>query len=183
MINCGTRRLRQYKFNPKQLFSAPKTPRGPLKPGFTPSFSISADGLTLIIDRDGLRNRWAENFKTTEQTINRQSCCKELNPSVVCERRTGSTFLNRGSLEGRTLVSKKVIWTVVARHGCPRKCIQIIGLLHDCITGEVSSSGDHSDPFKISIEVKQGCVFALDLFILFSTCVLRQAVQDKGESV
>lgn len=48
--------------NSKQFFGALKTVYGPSKSGSTPL--LSADGSTLIKDQEGLRNRWAEHFKT-----------------------------------------------------------------------------------------------------------------------
>ena len=50
------------------------------------------------------------------------------------------------------------------------------------MTGQFLSNGEQSDPFSISIGVKQGCVLAPVLFNLFFACFLRQAVgnMDKG---
>ena len=49
--------------------------------------------------------------------------------------------------------------------------------------GQVLSKGNQSNPFEISIGVKQGCVLAPVLFNLFFTCVHNYAVQGLHEGV
>ena len=53
---------------------------------------------------------------------------------------------------------------VLRLSGCPSKLIKLFRLLHDWMESHVKDGNLKSEPFKVSREVKQGCVLAPLLF-------------------
>ncbi|CAM5131841.1 unnamed protein product [Natator depressus] len=80
-------------------------------------------------------------------------------------------------------VNREGLWAILHKMGCPRRFIQIIHLFHDHMTVQVLPSGDFSDAFEIANGVKQGCVLAPVLFILFFDCVLSNATRDLDQGI
>jgi len=61
---------------------------------------------------------------------------------------------------------------VLKFYGCPERLINIIRLFHDGMEGKVTIGESTSESFAINHGVKQGCVLAPTLFILYLTAVL-----------
>ncbi|XP_060133875.1 uncharacterized protein LOC132592550 [Zootoca vivipara] len=60
-----------------------------------------------------------------------------------------------------------------AQIGCPDKFVNIIRLLHDNMTATIAdNNGSQSEPFTVGPAVKQGCVIAPTLFIIFIAMIL-----------
>ena len=75
-------------------------------------------------------------------------------------------------------VSRKGLWLIMERLGCPPKFLSMITQLHEDQTGQVRVNSDLSEPFPITNGVKQGCVLAPTLFSIFFSMMLRQATED-----
>ena len=75
-------------------------------------------------------------------------------------------------------VSRKGLWQILERLGCPPKFLNMIIQLHENQFGQVRLSSDLSEPFPIINGVKQGCVLAPILFSVFFSMMLKQATAD-----
>ena len=78
-------------------------------------------------------------------------------------------------------VSRKGMWQIMERLGCPPRFLNMVIQLHDDQRGQVRLNGDLSEPFAISNGVKQGCVLAPTLFSIFFSMMLRQATEDVND--
>ncbi|XP_063614375.1 uncharacterized protein LOC134787527 [Penaeus indicus] len=75
-------------------------------------------------------------------------------------------------------VSRKGLWLIMERLGCPQKFLSMVIQLHDDQRGQVRLNSDLSEPFPIVNGVKQGCVLAPTLFSIFFSMMLKQATED-----
>ena len=78
-------------------------------------------------------------------------------------------------------VSRKGMWQIMERLGCPPRFLNMVIQLHDDQRGQVRLNCDLSEPFAISNGVKQGCVLAPTLFSIFFSMMLRQATEDLND--
>ena len=70
-------------------------------------------------------------------------------------------------------ISRDGLWKILARLGCPSKCLTILCQLHEGQQGQVKHNRSLSGSFPISNGVKQGCVLAPTLFSIFFSIMLR----------
>ena len=75
-------------------------------------------------------------------------------------------------------VSRRGLWIIMERLGCPPKFLNMVIQLHEDQQGQVRLDSDLSEPFAIVNGVKQGCVLAPTLFSIFFSTMLKQALQD-----
>ena len=75
-------------------------------------------------------------------------------------------------------VSRKGLWLILERLGCPPKFLSMVIQLHEDQSGQVRVNNDLSEPFPITNGVKQGCVLAPTLFSIFFSMMLRQALEN-----
>ena len=78
-------------------------------------------------------------------------------------------------------VSRKGMWQIMERLGCPPRFLNMVIQLHDDQRGQVRLNSDLSEPFAISNGVKQSCVLAPTLFSIFFSMMLRQATEDLND--
>ncbi|XP_035673035.1 uncharacterized protein LOC118413616 [Branchiostoma floridae] len=78
-------------------------------------------------------------------------------------------------------VSRKGLWQILERLGCPPKFLSMVIQLHESQRGQVRSRNDLSESFPITNGVKQGCVLAPTLFTIFFSVMLQQATEDLGD--
>ncbi|CAM4560398.1 unnamed protein product [Lepidochelys olivacea] len=70
-------------------------------------------------------------------------------------------------------VNRHALWIILAKIGCPDKYVNVLQLLHDNMKATVlSSTGSQSEPFKVQTGVKQGCVIAPTMLVVFVTIIL-----------
>lgn len=81
------------------------------------------------------------------------------------------------------LVSRKGLFSLLQRIGCPPKLLSIIISFHDGMMGTVNFDGSSSEPFPIKSGVKQGCVLAPTLFGIFFSLVLSSAFKTSEDGV
>ena len=65
------------------------------------------------------------------------------------------------------LVSSVGLFQILVKIGCPSKLFDKIASFHEDMKGTVSFDGEISDPFPIKNGVKQDCVLAPTLFVIF----------------
>ena len=68
-------------------------------------------------------------------------------------------------------VNRDMLFQVLQRFGCPPKTLSIIRSLHDGMKVRVRTVDGVSEPFPVSMGVKQGCVLAPCLFNIYLTAV------------
>ena len=69
-------------------------------------------------------------------------------------------------------VDRNLLWSLLERIGCPPNFTRIIRSFHEGMCGRVSANGSLSAAFLIAIGLKQGCMLAPFLFILFYAAML-----------
>ena len=72
-------------------------------------------------------------------------------------------------------VSRDGLWKILAKYGCPEKCISIVQQFDDGMRACVQNNGDISEAFVVTNGVKQGCVLAPILFCLMFSTMLHDA--------
>ena len=73
------------------------------------------------------------------------------------------------------LVSRKSLFTLLQKIGCPPTLLSIITSFHEDMQGTVRYDGTTSKAFPIRSGVKQGCVLAPTLFGIFFSLLLLYA--------
>ena len=68
-------------------------------------------------------------------------------------------------------VNRDLLWRVLARFGCPRKCLAMIRAFHEGMSAKVSVGGTLSDAFEVTVGVKQGCVLAPVIFNIYMAAI------------
>ncbi|XP_041934160.1 uncharacterized protein LOC121696990 [Alosa sapidissima] len=79
-------------------------------------------------------------------------------------------------------INHDMLWEQLAKLGVPPKFLSILQQLHDGMQARVVMGGLQSDPFKVNVGVKQGCVLATVLFNPLLTAITRlfhRALQHK----
>ena len=99
-----------------------------------------------------------------------QEKCKEQNKGLYI------TFVDL--TKAFDTVSRKGLWQILERLGCPPKFLNMIIQLHENQQGRVRYNSDFSEPFPIDNGVKQGCVLAPTLFTIFFSMMLKQAMEE-----
>ena len=81
-------------------------------------------------------------------------------------------------------VNRAALWSVLQHcYHLPPKFLNIIKSLHSNTSAAVRSYGKTSDPFPVSVGVKQGCVLAPTLFNLYFDTVIRMAMSTHQSDV
>ena len=81
------------------------------------------------------------------------------------------------------LVSRKGLFQVLSKTGCPPQLLSIIKSFHTDMKGVIQFDGDYSEPFSIHSGVKQGCVLAPTLFGIFFSMMLKYAFSSGSEGI
>jgi len=81
------------------------------------------------------------------------------------------------------LVSRKGLFKLLEKIGCPPKLLSVIVSFHEDMKGTVQFDGSSSVPFSITSGVKQGCVLAPTLFGIFFSLLLSYAFSTTEDGV
>ena len=81
------------------------------------------------------------------------------------------------------LVSRKGLFQLLKKIGCPPQLLSITASFHDDMKGTISYDGEASEPFPMHSRVKQGCVLAPTLFSIFFSLLLKFAFEQSTEGV
>ena len=79
-------------------------------------------------------------------------------------------------------VSRKGLWRIMEKFGCPSKFINMVRQFHDGMQARVLDDGDCSEAFPVTNGVKQGCVLAPTLFSMMFTAMLSDAFCDDHDT-
>jgi len=80
-------------------------------------------------------------------------------------------------------VDRSGLWHIVKKAGCSDKFANLIRSFHYGMTASVFCNGMVSDSFIVGNSVKQGCVLAPILFLIFFTMMLFVAFRDNDDGV
>ncbi|KAG7305186.1 hypothetical protein JYU34_009222 [Plutella xylostella] len=75
-------------------------------------------------------------------------------------------------------VSRKGLYEVLCRVGCPPKLLKLVRSFHDNMNGSVMFDGERSTAFCVNRGVRQGCVLAPTLFGIFLSAILLTAFEN-----
>lgn len=78
-------------------------------------------------------------------------------------------------------VNREVLWELLLRIGIPSKIVNIIRSFHQDMEARVFVDGEMTEPFEVSSGLRQGCILAPTLFILFFSFMLRHAHKSMGD--
>jgi len=81
------------------------------------------------------------------------------------------------------LVSRKGLFQLLKKIGCPPKLLMLITSFHEDMQGIVQYDGSTSKPFPIKSGVKQGCVLAPTLFGIFFSMLLTHAFSSSEDGI
>ena len=81
------------------------------------------------------------------------------------------------------MVSRKGLWQVLTKFGCPAKFANIIKSLNSGMQASVAQGTNHSNEFAVTNGVKQGCVLASTFFSLYLSLMLEVAFDDSLNGV
>ena len=81
------------------------------------------------------------------------------------------------------LVSRKGLFQLLKKIGCPPQLPSITASFHDDMKGTISYDGEASEPFPMHSGVRQGCVLAPTLFGIFFSLLLKFAFEQSTEGV
>ena len=174
----------------KKFHDALKTIYGPKSSGATTL--LSADGNTLLTDKEAILERWAKHFNSV---LNRPSSINQdaidRLPQIECnvlldefptvtETRKAVQQLSSGKAPGADAIPAEVYKAgglPMAEKLTPR-FIAMVRQFHDGMQARVQNDGEFSEPFEVTNGVKQGCVLAPTLFSMMFSAMLMDAFQD-----
>ena len=81
------------------------------------------------------------------------------------------------------LVSRKGLFDLLRKVGCPPKLLSMLESFHADMKGKVRYDGTSSDSFPINSGVKQGCVLAPTLFGIFFSMLLSHAFGSSTDGI
>ena len=74
-------------------------------------------------------------------------------------------------------VNRPLMWNLLLKIGIPSKIVNIIKSFHEGMMAKVSIDGELTEAFEVISGLRQGCILAPALFILFFSYVLCRAHQ------
>ena len=80
-------------------------------------------------------------------------------------------------------MNREVIWIILRKLGCTDHFDRLVSTLNTKMKVSVSLRGELSEPFEVRNRVKQGCLFAPTLFLIFVSMVLSDTVNDSTQEV
>ena len=81
------------------------------------------------------------------------------------------------------LVSRKGLFHLLEKIGCPQKLLKVVMSFHEDMKGSVLFDGSSSAVIPIKSGVKQGCVLAPTLFEIFFSLLLSHAFSESEDGV
>ena len=115
------------------------------------------------LERSGLLPESQFGFRKNRGTIDMIFTARQLQEK--CQEQNVDLYMTFVDLtKAFDTVSREGLWEIMAKFGCPPKFIVMVRQFHDGMLARVQNDGEFSDPFPVTIGVKQGCVLASTLF-------------------
>ena len=67
--------------------------------------------------------------------------------------------------------NRQLSWSVLSKFGCPTQFLAVLHEYHEGMTTRVQVGGQESEPFFVTVGVKQGCDLAPVIFNLFRVAI------------
>ena len=116
-------------------------------------------------------------FRTARRTCDMIFAARQLQEECIEQQRSlYAIFIDL--TKAFDTVNRDALWFVLQKEGFPLKVINILKSLHTGMTGSVVVDGDVTSSFPISTGVKQGCVIASTLFIVYFDAMPQEALQN-----
>ncbi|VDL97279.1 unnamed protein product [Schistocephalus solidus] len=80
-------------------------------------------------------------------------------------------------------VNRDGLWKIMQKFGCPERFMHMVRQLHNGMIARVADNGAISEAFTVTNGVKQGCVFAPNLFSLVFSAILLDAYRDERPGI
>lgn len=80
-------------------------------------------------------------------------------------------------------VPRSALWTVLEKYGCPVKFVNLVRQFHEGMMARVRHDNGFTEQFNVTSGVKQGCVMAPTLFVIYFAAVMKDALRNCNDSV
>ena len=81
-------------------------------------------------------------------------------------------------VKGFDTVNRDIMWQLLRKIGIPDKIVNIIQSFHEGMRATVQVGGESTEEFEVTCGLRQGCILAPSLFILFFAYVVRHATKE-----
>ena len=75
------------------------------------------------------------------------------------------------------------LWKILRHHGIPQKLVNIIQALYETFKCQVIHNNQVTDPFRVDIGIKQGCILSPVLFSMAVDWLMRTVTQRTCQSI
>ena len=121
-------------------------------------------------------------FRTGRETIDMIFAARQLQENSMEQRQDlYITFFDLN--KAFDSVSRKGLWKILAKFGCPEKFVKMVRLFHDDMVARVLNDGGRSEPFQVTNGVKQGSFLEPTLFSMMFAAMLMEAFKDSSTGI
>ena len=132
---------------------------------------ILLNRLNAHLDQAGLIPESRCGFRKDRGTIDMIFTARKLQEK--CQEQNVNLYMTFVDLtKSFDTVSRDGLWNIMAKFGCPPRCIAMVRQFHDGMQARVQNDGEYSEPFPVTNRVKQGCVMAPTLFSMMFSAML-----------
>lgn len=121
-------------------------------------------------------------FRSCRSTTDMIFCARQLQEKCI-EQNMGLYAVFIDLTKAFDTVSREALWEILLKLGCPSKFVNVLRQLHDGMQARVAIDGEFSNAFPIRNGVKQGCVVAPILFVIFFAQMLKEALSSTEEGI
>ena len=121
-------------------------------------------------------------FRTASSTIDMLFTTRELQEKCI-EQNMDLFVVFIDLTKAFDTVNREALWIILTHMGCPRNVIAIIHSLHDGMVAQVRVEGKATDKFAVTTRVRQGCVIAPIMFVIYFAAMLQHVLANNTDGV